>query len=163
MYHEGLAILTTNRPTYTYPVLKTLLAVILLIREEGTNPRASPTEDRNDEGNLNFVAWMDEMIVVDGPKCDGEGSCGVRDIDGGLLICLSCVGFAFLDKSHPSANVVSEGNAKGLNRRWHSLFIAFQSAVLVFESLWYVGRTVSLAILCSVRSLLVAIGDRFLP
>lgn len=70
--YESLAILTTNRPTNTYPVLKTLLAVVLLIREEGTNPRASPAEDRNDKGNLNFITWMDEMIVVDGPKYDGE-------------------------------------------------------------------------------------------
>ncbi len=70
--YKSLAILTTNRPTNTYPVLKTLLTVVLLIREEGTNPRASPVEDRNNKGNLNFITWIDEIIVVDGLKYDGE-------------------------------------------------------------------------------------------
>ena len=57
---------STSRPTNTYPVLKTLLTIVLLIREEGANPRASLTEDRDTEGNLNFVIWIDEIIVVDG-------------------------------------------------------------------------------------------------
>ncbi len=70
--YESLAILTTNRPTNTYLVLKTLLTVVLIIREEGTNPRASPVEDRNNKGSLNFITWIDEMIVVDGLKYNGE-------------------------------------------------------------------------------------------
>lgn len=65
-------MLPANCPTNSYPVLKTLLAIILLIREEGANPRTSPTKDRDNEGNLDFVARMDEMIVVDGPECVSE-------------------------------------------------------------------------------------------
>ncbi len=53
--YESLVILTTNRPTNIYLVLKTLLTIILIIREEGINPRASPVEDRNNKGSLNFI------------------------------------------------------------------------------------------------------------
>ena len=70
--YKSLVILSTTRSTNTYPVLKTFLAVVLLIREESTNPRASLTEDRDDEGDFNFIAWMDEMIIVDGSECNSE-------------------------------------------------------------------------------------------
>ena len=64
--------LPTNHPVNTYPIFKTFLAAILLIRKKGANSRASPTENREHEENLTFVAWMDEMIVIDCPESDGE-------------------------------------------------------------------------------------------
>jgi len=65
-------MLPRNRHTNTHPVLKSLLGAALLLREEGADPRFNPTEDRDKKGNLNFVTWMDEMVIVDGPECDGE-------------------------------------------------------------------------------------------
>lgn len=72
VFYESLVIPPTNHSTNTYVVLKTLLAVVLLIREEGTNPCTNPTEDCNDEGNLNFVVWMNEMIIIDSSEYDDE-------------------------------------------------------------------------------------------
>ena len=60
-------------------------------------------------------------------------------------------------------DVVSKGNREGLGRHSHSLFIAFQSTVLIFQGLLYVRRALPYTILCSVCSLLVAVGDGFLP
>jgi len=56
----------------THPVLKTPFDIILLVREKSADPCSSPTEDRNDERYLNFVAWMSEMIIVHGPEGNGE-------------------------------------------------------------------------------------------
>ena len=55
-----------------YLVLKALLAIVLLVGEEGADPCAGPAEDGNDEGDLNFIAWMDELIIVDSPECLGK-------------------------------------------------------------------------------------------
>ena len=65
-------MLSVNGPIKTHPVLKTLFGIVLLVRKKGADPRPSPTEDRNDERNLDFVAWMGEMIIVHGPEGNGE-------------------------------------------------------------------------------------------
>ena len=65
-------MLPISRPTNSYPILETLLAIILLVREEGANSCTGPTRDGDNEGNLNFVTWMDEVIVIDGPEGIGE-------------------------------------------------------------------------------------------
>ena len=52
----------------TYPVLKALLTVVLLVGEKSADPCASPTEDSNNKGDLSFIAWMDELTIVDGPE-----------------------------------------------------------------------------------------------
>ena len=56
----------------TYPVLQTVSGIILLVREESADPCPSPTEDRNYKRNLNFVAWIGEMIIVHGPEGIGK-------------------------------------------------------------------------------------------
>ena len=61
-------MLSVNSPMNTHPVLKTLFSIILLVRKNGADPRLSSIEDRNNERNLNFVAWMGEMIIVHGPE-----------------------------------------------------------------------------------------------
>ena len=40
---------------------------------------------------------------------------------------------------------------------------ALQSTVLIFEGLWYVGRTIPFTILGPVRSLLIVFSDSFFP
>ena len=55
-----------------YPVLKTLLAIVLLVKEESADPRPSPTEDGNDKRILNFITWINEMIIVNGPESFSE-------------------------------------------------------------------------------------------
>ncbi len=52
--------------------MKTLLGIILLVWKEGADPRPSPAEDRDDERNLDFVAWVREMIIVYGPEGSSE-------------------------------------------------------------------------------------------
>ena len=56
----------------TYPILETLFGTILLVRKKGANPRPSPTEDRDNERNLDFIARMGEMIIVNGPEGSGK-------------------------------------------------------------------------------------------
>lgn len=56
----------------TYTVLKTGFGVVLLVWEEGTDPCPGPTEDRYNEWDLNLIAGLDEMSVVDGPKGNNE-------------------------------------------------------------------------------------------
>ena len=65
-------MLSIHSPTITYTVLKTLLNIILLIWKKGADPRPSPTEDRDDKRNLDFVARMGEMIIVYGPEGSSE-------------------------------------------------------------------------------------------
>lgn len=57
---------SSNRPLEIYPVSKTAFVFVLLIREEGADPRSSPTEDGDCEGNLSFITWMGELGIVDG-------------------------------------------------------------------------------------------------
>ena len=59
--------------------------------------------------------------------------------------------------------VVSKCNGEGLGRYLHSLFITFQSTVLILQGFIYVRRALPLAILGSVFSMLIAFGDSFLP
>jgi len=56
----------------TYLILKTFLGVILSVWKKGADPRPSPAKDGNNKGDLSFIAWMDEMIIVDGPECPFE-------------------------------------------------------------------------------------------
>ncbi len=48
-------MLPVSRYINTYPVFKTLLTIILLIREEGANPYPSLVEDRDNKGDLDFI------------------------------------------------------------------------------------------------------------
>jgi hypothetical protein len=52
----------------TYSISKTSFIFVVLIRKEGANPRSSPTIYRDSEGNLNFVARMNEPNIVVDPK-----------------------------------------------------------------------------------------------
>ena len=54
--------------TGIYPVLKALLAIVLLIGKKSADPCASPTEDGNNKGDLSFTAWIDKITIVDGPE-----------------------------------------------------------------------------------------------
>ena len=65
-------MLFISGPINTHSVLKTLFGIILLVRKEGTDPRPSPTKDRDDKRNLDFIAWMGEMIIVNGPEGSGK-------------------------------------------------------------------------------------------
>lgn len=62
MFCESLTTLVRNYSNNTHPILKSLLGTVLLLGEEGADLRASPTEDRNNKRNLDFIAWMGEMI-----------------------------------------------------------------------------------------------------
>ena len=61
-----------NRSRENYPVPKAPLIFILLLREEGADSCSCPAEDGDCEGNLYFIAWMDELGVVDSPEYSGE-------------------------------------------------------------------------------------------
>ena len=52
--------------TETYSVSKTSFMFIVLIGKEGANSRSDPTEYRDGEGNLNFVARMSELNIIIG-------------------------------------------------------------------------------------------------
>ena len=54
------------------PGIEDPFGIILFVRGKGADPRPSPTEDRDNKGNLDFVAWMDEMIIVNGPEGSGK-------------------------------------------------------------------------------------------
>ncbi len=69
---EPSANLPSNPSRETYPVPKTPFVFVLLLREEGTDSGSCPAEDSDCEGDLNFVAWMSELGVVDSPECIGE-------------------------------------------------------------------------------------------
>ncbi len=53
--YKSLVMLPVSRYINTYPVFKTLLTIILLIREEGANPYPSLVEDRDNKGDLDFI------------------------------------------------------------------------------------------------------------
>ncbi len=65
-------MLFISGPINTHSVLKTLFGIILLVRKESTDPRPSPTKDRDDKRNLDFIARMGEMIIVYGPEGSSE-------------------------------------------------------------------------------------------
>ena len=54
-----------NRPLESYPISKTAFVIVLLIGEEGADPRFSPTEDGDCEEDLGFITWIGELGVVD--------------------------------------------------------------------------------------------------
>ena len=60
--------LPSNCSTEIYLISKTPFVLVLLVREEGTDPCSSPTGDGDCEGNLNFITWMDELSIVNGPE-----------------------------------------------------------------------------------------------
>lgn len=45
---------------------------VLLLRKEGADSYSYLVEDGDYEGNLNFVAGIDELIIVDDSECIGE-------------------------------------------------------------------------------------------
>ena len=57
---------------FFFPLSSILFGIILLVRKEGTDPRPSPTKDCDDERNLDFIAWMGEMIIVNSPEDSGK-------------------------------------------------------------------------------------------
>ena len=57
-----------NYPLESYPISKTAFVFILLIGEEGANPRFNLTEDGDCEGDLGFITWIGELGVVDSPE-----------------------------------------------------------------------------------------------
>ena len=61
-------MLSVNSSINTNPVLKTFFGIIPLIRKKGADPRPSPTEDRDNKRNLNFVAGVGKMIIVYSPE-----------------------------------------------------------------------------------------------
>lgn len=65
---ELSAKLPLNYSTEIYLISKTSFVSVLFVKEEGINPCLSPTEDDDCEGNLNFITWMDELSIVDGPE-----------------------------------------------------------------------------------------------
>lgn len=69
---ELSAKLSSNCSTEIYLISKTPFVLVLFVGEEGTNPRPSPTEDGDCEGDLNFITWMDELGIVNGPECGVE-------------------------------------------------------------------------------------------
>lgn len=61
-----------NRPREACPISKTPFVFVLLLRKEGPDSRSCPAEDGNYEGNLDLVAWMDELGVINSPERPGE-------------------------------------------------------------------------------------------
>lgn len=132
MSYKASARLSPDRPVDTHTVLESHLYIVLLVGEEGADPRPGPAEDRDDERDLDLVAWVDEVTVVDGPE-------GLVELDQlfpaeemfGLLL-LHDQAFLGQGVSHPLVFVRSAGRAnhgRGLTHTVHRLSVFLFDAI----------------------------------
>ena len=62
----------STRSLEVYLVPKTAFIFVLLVGEEGVDPRSGPIKNGDCKGNLGFITWIGELGVVDYPERNVE-------------------------------------------------------------------------------------------